>query len=155
MLTLAKILPLYNHRYKFNIYFNNYFLNYNLFMELYKLGISAARTVSKKAYNFNGHIEEDREKKPRILPQGTLNRVIIHSTNHPDYKPLKDRVILYSQRDTGIIFFMSIIHTGNGFILRLYRRLCDTSSGLVEARCPFDFTRSTNNNTNIKANLLD
>ena len=68
MLTLAKILPLYNHRYKFNIYFNNYFLNYNLFIELCKLGISAAGIVLKKAYNFNRYIEEDRGKKLRILP---------------------------------------------------------------------------------------
>jgi hypothetical protein len=68
MLTLAKTLPLYNYYYKFNIYFNNYFSNYNLFIELYKLGISAARTVLKNAYNFNRHIEEDRGKKPRILP---------------------------------------------------------------------------------------
>jgi hypothetical protein len=68
MLMLAKTLPLYDHYYKFDIYFNNYFLNYNLFIELRKLGISAARTVLKKAYNFNGHIEEDRGKKLRILP---------------------------------------------------------------------------------------
>jgi hypothetical protein len=68
VLTLAKTLPLYDHHYKFDIYFNNYFSNYNLFIELRKLGISAARTVSKKAYNFNGHIEEDHRKKPRILP---------------------------------------------------------------------------------------
>jgi hypothetical protein len=63
--------------------------------------------------------------------------------------------MLYSWRDTGIVFFISIIHTGNSFILRLRRRLCDISSGLVEARRLFDFTRSTNNNTNIEANLLD
>ena len=50
---------------------------------------------------------------------------------------------------------MSTIHTGNGFILRLRRRLRDTSSGLPEARRPFDFTRDTDNNTNIKANLRD
>jgi hypothetical protein len=79
----------------------------------------------------------------------------MRSINHPDYEPLKDRVILYSWRDTGIVFFMSIIYTGNGFILRLRRRLRDISSGLVEARRLFDFTRSTNNNTNIEANLLD
>ena len=155
MLTLAKILPLYNHRYKFNIYFNNYFLNYNLFIELCKLGISATRTVLKKAYNFNRHIEEDHGKKPRILLQGTLNRVIMCSINHLDCKPLKDGVILYSQKDRGIVFFISIIYTRNGFILRLRRRLCNISSGLVEAYCLFNFTRSTNNNTNIKANLLD
>jgi hypothetical protein len=68
VLILAKTLPLYNYYYKFDIYFNNYFSNYNLFIELCKLGISAAKTVSKKAYNFNRHIEEDRGKKPRILP---------------------------------------------------------------------------------------
>jgi hypothetical protein len=68
MLTLAKTLPLHDHRYKFDIYFDNYFSNYNLFIELRKLGISAARTVLKKAYNFNGHMEEDHRKKPRILP---------------------------------------------------------------------------------------
>jgi hypothetical protein len=68
MLTLAKTLPLYNHCYKFDIYFNNYFSNYNLFIELRKLGIGAAGTVSKKAYNFNRHMEKDRRKKPRILP---------------------------------------------------------------------------------------
>jgi hypothetical protein len=45
ILALAKTLPLYNYYYKFNIYFNNYFSNYNLFIELYKLGISAAGTV--------------------------------------------------------------------------------------------------------------
>jgi hypothetical protein len=96
MLTLAKTLPLYDHRYKFDIYFDNYFSNYNLFMELRKLGISAAGTVLKKAYNFNRHMEEDRGKKPRILPWGTLNRVIMRSTNHPDCEPLKDGVMLYS-----------------------------------------------------------
>jgi hypothetical protein len=68
MLTLAKTLPLHDYRDKFDIYFNNYFLNYNLFIELRKLGISAAGTVLKKAYNFNRHMEEDRGKKPRILP---------------------------------------------------------------------------------------
>ena len=155
VLMLAKTLPLHDHCYKFDIYFDNYFSNYNLFMELRKLGIGAAGTVSKKAYNFNGHMEEDRGKKPRILPWGTLNGVIMRSTNHPDCEPLKDGVMLYSWRDTGIVFFMSIIYTGNGFILRLRRRLRDTSSGLVEARRPFDFTRSTDNNTNIEANLLD
>jgi hypothetical protein len=96
MLTLAKTLLLYDHCYKFDIYFDNYFSNYNLFIELRKLGIGAAGTVSKKVYNFNRHIEEDRGKKPRILPWGTLNRVIMRSTNYPDYEPLKDRVILYS-----------------------------------------------------------
>ena len=68
ILTLAKTLPLHDHHYKFDIYFNNYFSNYNLFMELRKLGIGAAGTVSKKPYNFNGHIKEDRRKKPRTLP---------------------------------------------------------------------------------------
>jgi hypothetical protein len=68
MLILVKILSFYDYYYKFNIYFNNYFSNYNLFIELYKLGISAARTVLKKVYNFNRHIEEDYKKKLRILP---------------------------------------------------------------------------------------
>ena len=68
VLILAKTLPLYNYYYKFDIYFNNYFSTYNLFIELYKLGISAARTVLKNAYNFNRYIEEDRGKKLRILP---------------------------------------------------------------------------------------
>jgi hypothetical protein len=68
VLILAKTLPLHDHCYKFDIYFNNYFSNYNLFIELRKLGIGAAKTVLKKAYNFNRHIEEDRGKKPRILP---------------------------------------------------------------------------------------
>ena len=68
VLILVKTLPLYDYYYKFNIYFNNYFLNYNLFIELRKLGISAARTVSKKPYNFNRHIEEDHRKKLRTLP---------------------------------------------------------------------------------------
>jgi hypothetical protein len=96
VLMLAKTLPLYDYCYKFDIYFNNYFLNYNLFIELRKLGISAAGTVSKKAYNFNGHMEEDCGKKPRILSWGTLNRVIMRSINHLDCKPLKDGVMLYS-----------------------------------------------------------
>ena len=50
---------------------------------------------------------------------------------------------------------MSIIYTGNSFILRLRRRLRDISSGLLKARRLFDFTRDTDNNTNIKANLRD
>ena len=66
--TLVKTLPLYDYYYKFDIYFNNYFLNYNLFIELYKLGISTTRTVLKKLYNFNRYIEEDYKKKPRTLP---------------------------------------------------------------------------------------
>jgi hypothetical protein len=155
ILTLVKTLPLYDHCYKFDIYFDNYFLNYNLFMELRKLGIGAAGTVLKKPYNFNGHMEEDRGKKPRTLSWGTLNGVIMRSMNHLDCEPLKDGVMLYSWRDTGIVFFMSIIYTGNGFILRLRRRLCNISSGLPEARRPFDFTRDTDDNTNIEANLLD
>jgi hypothetical protein len=68
VLTLAKTLPLHDYYYKFDIYFNNYFLNYNLFIELCKLGIGVARTVSKKLYNFNRHMEEDCRKKPRTLP---------------------------------------------------------------------------------------
>ena len=68
MLTLAKTLPLYDYRYKFDIYFDNYFTNYNLLMELRKLGISAAGTISKKISNFNRHIEEDRRKDIRTLP---------------------------------------------------------------------------------------
>jgi hypothetical protein len=68
ILTLAKILPLYNYCYKFNIYFNNYFSNYNLFIELYKLGISTTGTVLKKLYNFNKYIKEDYKKKLRTLP---------------------------------------------------------------------------------------
>ena len=68
MLTLAKTLPLYDHRYKFDIYFDNYFTNYNLLMELRKLGIGAAGTVSKKISNFNRHMEEDRGKDIRTLP---------------------------------------------------------------------------------------
>jgi hypothetical protein len=68
VLILAKTLPLYDYYYKFNIYFNNYFLNYNLFIELCKLGISAAGTVLKKVYNFNGYIKEDYGKKLRIFP---------------------------------------------------------------------------------------
>jgi hypothetical protein len=67
ILILVKTLPLYDYYYKFNIYFNNYFLNYNLFIELYKLGISITRTILKKAYNFNRHIKEDYKKKLRIL----------------------------------------------------------------------------------------
>ena len=155
ILALIKTLSLYNYYYKFNIYFNNYFLNYNLFIKQYKLGINTIRTVLKKLYNFNRYIEEDYKKKPRTLPQSTLNSVIIYSINYPDCEPLKDRVILYSQRDIGIVFFISIIYTKNGFILCLRRRLCNTSSGLLKARRLFDFTRNTNNNTNIKANLLD
>ena len=58
VLTLAKTLPLHDHRYKFDIYFDNYFTNYNLLMELRKLGIGAAGTVSKKISNFNGVIEK-------------------------------------------------------------------------------------------------
>jgi hypothetical protein len=68
VLTLAKTLPLYDHRYKFDIYFDNYFTNYNLLTELRKLGISAAGTISKKISNFNRHIEEDRRKDIRTLP---------------------------------------------------------------------------------------
>jgi hypothetical protein len=37
-------------------------------MELRKLGIGAAETVSKSPYNFNGHFKEDWGKKPRVLP---------------------------------------------------------------------------------------
>ena len=124
-------------------------------MELRKLGIGAAGTVSKKISNFNGHMEEDRGKDVRTLLWGTLNSVIMRSTDYPDREPLKDGVMLYSWRDTSIVFFMSTIHTGNGFILRLRRRLRDTSSGLPEVRRPFDFTRDTDNNTNIEANLRD
>jgi hypothetical protein len=155
VLTLAKTLPLYDHRYKFDIYFDNYFINYNLLMELRKLGISATGTVSKKISNFNRHMEEDRGKDIRTLPWGTLNSIIMRSIDYPDRKPLKDGVMLYSWRDTGIVFFISIIYTRNGFILRLRRRLRDISSSLPEARRLFDFTRDTNNNTNIKANLRD
>ena len=96
MLTLAKTLPLHDHRYKFDIYFDNYFTNYNLLMELRKLGISAAGTISKKISNFNGYIEEDRGKDIRTLPWDTLNSVIIRSTDYPDRKPLKDGVMIYS-----------------------------------------------------------
>jgi len=67
ILTLVKTLLFYDYRYKFNIYFDNYFSNYNLFIELCKLGINAARTVSKKVYNFNRHIKEDRGKKLKTL----------------------------------------------------------------------------------------
>jgi hypothetical protein len=63
--------------------------------------------------------------------------------------------MLYSWRNIGIVFFMSIIYTGNSFILCLRRRLYNISSGLPEARRLFDFTRDTDDNTNIKANLLD
>jgi len=68
MLTLTKTLPIYDHRYKFDIYFDNYFTNYNLLMELRKLGISAAGIISKKISNFNRHIEEDRGKDVKTLP---------------------------------------------------------------------------------------
>jgi len=68
VLTLAKTLPLHDHRYKFDIYLDNYFTNYNLLMELRKLGIGAAGTVSKKISNFNRHMEEDRGKDIRTLP---------------------------------------------------------------------------------------
>jgi hypothetical protein len=64
---MAKTLPLYDDRYKFDIYFNNYFSNYKLFMELRKLGISAAGTVNKSLYNFHGHFKEDRGKDARVL----------------------------------------------------------------------------------------
>jgi hypothetical protein len=124
-------------------------------MELRKLGISATGTVSKKISNFNRHMEEDRGKDIRTLPWGTLNSIIMRSIDYPDRKPLKDGVMLYSWRDTGIVFFISIIYTRNGFILRLRRRLRNISSSLPEARRLFDFTRDTNNNTNIKANLRD
>jgi hypothetical protein len=124
-------------------------------MELRKLGISATSTVSKKISNFNRHMEEDRGKDIRTLPWGTLNSIIMRSIDYPDHKPLKDGVMLYSWRDTGIVFFISIIYTRNSFILRLRRRLRDISSSLPEARRLFDFTRDTNNNTNIKANLRD
>ena len=67
MLTLAKTLPLHDHRYKFDIYFDNYFTNYNLLIELRKLGISAINTISKKISNFNKHIKEDRGKDTRTL----------------------------------------------------------------------------------------
>jgi hypothetical protein len=65
-------------------------------MALRRLSIGAARTMSKRASNFNGHLKEDRGKDIRTLPWGTLNGVIMRSTNHPDYTPLKDRVIIYS-----------------------------------------------------------
>jgi hypothetical protein len=155
VLTLVKTLPLHDHCYKFDIYLDNYFINYNLLMELRKLGISATGTVSKKISNFNRHMEEDRGKDIRTLPWGTLNSIIMRSIDYPDRKPLKDGVMLYSWRDTGIVFFISIIYTRNGFILRLRRRLRNISSSLPEARRLFDFTRDTNNNTNIKANLRD
>jgi hypothetical protein len=155
VLALAKTLPLHDHRYKFDIYLDNYFTNYNLLMELRKLGIGAASTVSKKISNFNGHIEEDYGKDARTLPWGTLNSVIMRSIDYLDREPLKDGVMLYSWRDTGIVFFISTIYTGNSFILRLRRRLRDISSGLPEARRLFDFTRDTDNNTNIEANLRD
>jgi hypothetical protein len=67
VLTLVKTLPLYDHRYKFDIYLDNYFINYNLLIELHKLGISAANTVLKKISNFNRHMEEDRGKDIRTL----------------------------------------------------------------------------------------
>jgi hypothetical protein len=67
ILTLVKTLSLYNYYYKFNIYFNNYFSNYNLFIKLYKLSISATKTILKKLYNFNKYIKEDYRKKLRIL----------------------------------------------------------------------------------------
>jgi hypothetical protein len=79
----------------------------------------------------------------------------MRSIDHLDREPLKDRVMLYSWRDAGIIFFISIIYTRNGFILRLRRRLRNLSSGLPEARRLFDFIRNTDNNTDIEANLLD
>jgi hypothetical protein len=124
-------------------------------MELRKLGIGVTGTVLKKISNFNRHIEEDRGKDVRTLPWSTLNSVIMRSIDYLDREPLKDGVMLYSWRDTGIVFFISTIYTGNGFILRLRRRLRDISSGLLEARRLFDFTRDTDNNTNIKANLRD
>jgi hypothetical protein len=96
VLTLVKTLPLYDHRYKFDIYLDNYFINYNLLMELRKLGISAANTISKKISNFNGYMEEDYGKDTRTLPWGTLNSVIMRSTDYLDREPLKDGVMLYS-----------------------------------------------------------
>jgi hypothetical protein len=65
-------------------------------MELRKLGISAANTISKKISNFNGYMEEDYGKDTRTLPWGTLNSVIMRSTDYLDREPLKDGVMLYS-----------------------------------------------------------
>jgi hypothetical protein len=65
-------------------------------MELRKLGISAANTISKKISNFNRYMEEDYGKDTRTLPWGTLNSVIMRSTDYLDREPLKDGVMLYS-----------------------------------------------------------
>ena len=113
-------------------------------MELRKLGISAAGTVNKSPHNFNGHFEEDRGKKPRVLAWGSLNGVIMRppiEANTPLKEPSKDLVILFSWRDSAIVFFMSTIYTGKGFILRLRRRIRDLVTPLKGARRPFDFSR--------------
>jgi len=103
-------------------------------MELRKLGISAAGTVNKSPYNFNGHFKEDWGKKPRVLPWGSLNGVIMHpliEANTPPKESLKDLVILFCWRDSAIIFFISTIYTRKGFILRLRRRIRDLVTPLV------------------------
>jgi hypothetical protein len=55
-------------------------------------------------------------------------------------EPLKDLVILFSWRDSAIVFFMSTIYTRKGFILRLCRRICDLATPLEGACRPFDFS---------------
>jgi hypothetical protein len=113
---------------------------------LRKLGISAAGTVNKSLYNFNGYFKEDRGKKPRVLPWGSLNRVIMRpliEVNTPPKEPLKDLVILFCWRDSVIVFFMSIIYTRKGFILCLRRRIRDLVTPLKGVRRLFDFSRDS------------
>jgi hypothetical protein len=59
----------------------------------------------------------------------------------PPQEPLKDGVIFFSWRDAAIVFFISTIHTGKGFILRLRQRIRDLTTPLPGARRLFQFSQ--------------
>lgn len=60
--------------------------------------------------------------------------------NTPPTPPRNDGVMLFNWRDTGIVLFMSTVHTSEGFILRLRRRYRTSGTGLAACRRPFEFS---------------
>jgi hypothetical protein len=147
VVTLAKTLPLDNPTYKFNIYLDNLFTNYSLLIYLRKLGIGAAGTVKRVTKKLQGHFLE--ELKPSVQKQGkwgTLKGAIMAEKlkkNLDNKPPILDGVMLFCWKDAGVVFFMSTIHSGKGFILRLRRRYRESGGALVSARRPFDFSLDT------------